>query len=139
MRRLILLLRFEPQAASPGEGEPISFTVKSGEGTVTVLDGALADAPDAASYETRVVMQGETIFHETGTMFLGDAGLRLTTVGSGIMEPSAEPGALQGGVLWRVEGSGRYEGATGTIASSFLLEPESGMAVEHQIVRLFLP
>lgn len=138
MRRLTLLLRFEPQA-TPDEGGPTSFTVKSGEGRITVLDGDPADAPDAASYESRVVMLGETTFDETGTFFFMDGGMRITTIGSGVMEPSAEEGALQGAVLWRVEGSGRYAGASGTVASSLVFEPERGAAVEHQVVRLFLP
>lgn len=139
MRRLTLLLTFEPQATPP-EGEPPVLTVKSGSGRVTVLDGDPGDAPDLASYESRVRLTGPTTFDETGTLHLGDGTLDLTTLGSGSLEPSAEgEPVMEGTVVWRVTGSGRYAGATGTIVSSFIADMSTGAAVERQIVRLFLP
>ncbi|MCE3552571.1 hypothetical protein LWC33_14025 [Pseudonocardia sp. RS11V-5] len=139
MRRLTLLLSFEPQAAPP-EGEPPVLAVKSGSGRVTVLDGDPGDAPDLASYETRVQLTGQTTFDEVGTMNLGDGTLDLTTIGQGSMEPSAEgEPVMQGTVAWRVAGRGRYAGATGTIVSSFIADLSTGAAVEQQVVRLFLP
>lgn len=137
MRRLTLLLRFEPQAV-PGDTADVTFTVKSGGGAITVLDGADGDVPATASYETHVRMTGETSFVETGTYTLDGGGLTISTVGEGVMEPSPEDGALQGLVTWRVQGTGRYASAAGTVASSFVFEPERGVAVEHQVVRLFL-
>lgn len=44
MRHQTLLIRFEPQATPP-EGEPPSFNVKSGPGTITLLDGDEAGLP----------------------------------------------------------------------------------------------
>jgi hypothetical protein len=38
MRRQVLLMSFQPQATPP-EGNPPAFDVKSGPGTVTLLDG----------------------------------------------------------------------------------------------------
>ncbi|MCE0767874.1 hypothetical protein LWC35_33985 [Pseudonocardia kujensis] len=139
MRRLTLLLTFEPQA-SPPEGEPPAFAVKSGSGRVTVLDGDPGDAPDLASYESRVQVTGPTTFDETGTLNLGDGSLDLTTIGSGSLEPSAEGDPVMlGSVTWRVAGSGRYAGATGSVVSSFVADMSTGAAVERQVVRLFLP
>jgi hypothetical protein len=138
MRRQTLLIRFEPQATAP-EGDPPSFNVKSGAGTVTFLEGDDSGVPTEASYETHVTMTGETSFDEEGEVLFDDGGLRLSTMGAGVIEPSAEEGTLQGSVTWQVEGTGRFSGATGLLSSNFLFEPERGTAVEHQLVRLFLP
>ena len=54
-RRQTLLLRFEPQATPPA-GDPPSFDVKSGPGTVTLLEGDDAGVPTEASCETHVTM-----------------------------------------------------------------------------------
>lgn len=138
MRRQTLLLRFEPQATPPA-GDPPSFDVKSGPGTISVLDDAASWVPAEASYETHVAMTGQTTFDEDGEMVFDGASLRLRTVGSGVIEPSPEEGTLRGSVIWRVEGAGRLEGATGLLSSNFEFRPASGDAVEHQVVRLFLP
>ncbi|MEK6443774.1 hypothetical protein [Pseudonocardia sp. T1-2H] len=138
MRRQTLLLRFEPQATPPA-GDPPRFDVKSGPGTVTLLDGDDSGVPTEASYETHVKMTSETTFDEDGEMVFDGGGLRLSTVGAGVIESSAEEGTLQGAVTWRIEGTGRLDGATGLLSSNFEFHPEQGTAVEHQVVRLFLP
>jgi hypothetical protein len=138
MRRQILLLRFETQATPPA-GDPPSVNVKSGPGTVTLLKGGDSWVPTEASYETRVIVTGETTFVEDGEIVFDGAGLRLTTVGSGVIEPSAEDGTLRGAVNWRVEGTGRLSGATGLVSANFEFHPEHGSAAEYHIVRLFLP
>jgi hypothetical protein len=136
MRRQTLLLRFDPQATPP-EGDPPSFDVKSGPGAVTLLEGDDSGVPTEASYETHVTMTGETSFVEEGEIAFD--GLRLSTVGTGVIEPSAEEGTLRGAVIWQVEGTGRLGSATGLVSSNFLFQPDRGTAVEHQVVRLFLP
>lgn len=138
MRRQALHLRFEPQATPPA-GDPPSFDVKSGPGTITVLDGADAWVPAQASYETHVTMTGETTFVEDGELTADGASLRLRTVGAGVIEPSPEEGTLRGSVIWEVEGTGRWDGATGLLTSNFEVRAETGNAVEHQVVRLYLP
>ncbi len=137
MRRQTLLLRFEPQATPPA-GDPPSFDVKSGPGTVTLLEGDDDGVPTEASYETHVTMTGETTFLEDGDMTVDGGGLRLETVGTGTIEPSPEEGTLRGAVTWRVTGSGRLDGATGLLSSNFEFEPGAGTAVEYQVLRLFL-
>lgn len=138
MRRQTLLLRFEPQATAP-EGDPPTFDVKSGPGTVTLLEGDDTGVPTEASYETHVKMTGQTTFVEDGEIAFDGGGLRLRTAGAGVMEPAAEEGTLRGAVMWEVEGTGRLSGATGLLSSNFEFQPERGTAVEHQVVRLFLP
>jgi hypothetical protein len=138
MRRQTILLRFEPQATPP-EGDPPSFDVKSGPGTVTLLEGDEAGVPTEASYETHVTMTGETTFLEDGEIAFDGGGLRLRTVGTGVIEPSPEEGTMRGAVNWQVEGTGRLSGATGLVSSNFEFQSERGSAAEHQIVRLFLP
>ena len=83
-----------------------------------LLEGDEAGLPTEASYESRVEMTSESTFLESGFLSFDDGGLRLSTLGNGTLEPSAEEGTLQGAVLWRVEGTGRFEGATGFLSSS---------------------
>jgi hypothetical protein len=138
MRRQILLVRFEPQATPPA-GDPPAFDVKSGPGTITLLGGDEHGVPTEASYETHVAMTGQTTFVEEGELSFDGGSLRLTTVGAGVIEPSAEDGTLRGAVTWAAEGTGRLSGATGLVSSNFEFRPEQGTALEHQVVRLFLP
>ena len=138
MRQLALLIRYEPQA-SPPEGDPPTMWIKSGPGTITYLDGDPSAVPREVSYETRVTMTGETTFIEDGDVTVDGGGLHLSTVGAGVLEPSAEDGTLRGAVVWRVEGSGDLAGATGLLSSNFETQPQQGTAIEHQVLRLFLP
>jgi hypothetical protein len=138
MRKHTLLLGFHLQGTPPS-GDPPSFDVKSGPGTVTVLEGD-DDLPAGVSYESHVTFTGEATFVEEGQITFADGGgLRLHSVGSGAVQPSAEEGTLQGAVMWQVEGTGNLAGATGLLASSFLFHPDSGTAEEQVVARLFRP
>jgi len=137
MRRQVLLMSFQPQATPP-EGNPPAFDVKSGPGTVTLLDGDDQGVPTEASYETHVTMTGETTFVEDGVITVDGGELQISTVGAGVIEPSAEAGTLRGSVIWQTVGAGRLEGATGLVTSNFEFRPEQGTASEHQVLRLFL-
>ena len=94
MPRQTLLLSFQPQATPP-EGDPPAFDVKSGPGTVTHLGGDDQGVPTEASYETHVTMTGETTFVEDGMITIDGGGLRLSTVGAGVIEPSPEEGTMR--------------------------------------------
>ncbi|WP_433297071.1 hypothetical protein ACQPZQ_17635 [Pseudonocardia sp. CA-142604] len=113
--------------------------MKSGPGSITLLEGDSSWVPTEASYETRVTITGETTFVEDGEIIFDGAGLRLTTVGAGVIEPSAEEGTLRGAVNWQVEGTGRLSGATGLVSANFEFHPERGSAADYHIVRLYLP
>ena len=138
MRRLTLLLRFEIQATPPA-GDPPAFDIKSGPGTVTLLEGDASGVPTEASYETHVTLTGDTSFIEEGEMALDYGTLRLSTVGAGVLEPTPEEGVSKGAVIFQVVGAGRLSGATGLLSSNFEFQTGSGTAVEHQVLRLFLP
>jgi hypothetical protein len=138
MRRQTLLLRFELQATPPA-GVPPSFDIKSGVGTVTLLDGDPSGVPTEASYETHVTLTGDTSFIEEGEMAFDYGTLSLSTVGAGILEPSGEEGLSKGAVTFEVVGAGRLSGASGLLSSNFEFRTDTGTAVEHQVVRLFLP
>jgi hypothetical protein len=137
VRRQILLVSFQPQATPPS-GDPPAFDVKSGPGTVTLLSGDDQGVPTEISYETHVQMTGETTFVEDGTITVDGGGLRVTTVGTGVIEPSPEEGTLRGSVIWDLTGTGRLSGTTGLLTSNFEFTPEQGTAFEHQVLRLFL-
>jgi hypothetical protein len=136
--RQTLLLTFRPQGTPP-TGDPPSFDVESGPGTVRLLEGDGSTVPTEASYENHVTLTGETSFVEEGRMQFGNGGLRLTTVGEGVIEPSAEEGVLRGAVIWRVEGTGGWSGTTGLLSSNFLFRPDTGTAEEQVVARLVLP
>jgi hypothetical protein len=138
MRRQVLLVSFQPQAAPPS-GDPPAFDVKSGPGTVTLLAGDDEGVPSEISYESHVTMTGGTTFVEDGTITVDGGGLGVTTAGTGLIEPSDEDGTLRGSVIWNVVGSGRWSGVTGLVTSNFEVDAGSGSALEHQVLRLFLP
>jgi hypothetical protein len=136
--RQTLLLTFQPQGTPPA-GDPPSFDVKSGPGRVTLLEGDDTAVPTQASYETHVTLTGETSFVEEGQLTVDDGGLRLSTVGEGVIEPSAEAGTLRGAVIWRAEGTGSWSGTTGLLTSNFLFRPDNGTAEDQVVARLFRP
>jgi hypothetical protein len=138
MRRQILLVSFQPQATTPS-GEPPAFDVKSGPGTVALLAGDEDGVPTEISYETHVILTGETTFLETGTITVNGGALQVTTAGTGVIEPSAEEGTLRGSVIWSLVGTGRLSGTTGLLTSNFEFRPDTGTAQEEQVLRLFLP
>lgn len=138
MRRQTWQLRFEPQAAPPA-GRPPTFEVKSGPGTVVLLDGDASGIPTEASYVTRVTMLDGTALVEEGTMTLDGGSLLLSTIGTGILEPAPQAGAIRGAVIWRIEGTGRFAGTTGILSSVFGGDPTDGTVVENQVAQLLLP
>lgn len=138
MRRQTLLLRFEPKPEPPS-GDPPSFDVTAGPGTVTLLDGDDTGVPTEASYRTHVTTTGPDTFDETGELSLDGATLTLTTVGTGILQPAPQEGTLMGAVTFLAKGTGHLEGASGLLTSSFELQTDGSGSAEQQVLRLFLP
>jgi hypothetical protein len=138
MRRQTWQLRFQPQAAPPA-GEPPTFEVKSGPGTVALLDGDGSGVPSEASYVTTVTMLDETALVERGTLSLDGGTLELSTIGTGLLEPGPQEGSVRGAVIWRLEGTGRFAGAVGILSSVFGGHPEDGTVVENQVAHLYFP
>ena len=63
------------------------------------------------------------MLHEEGTLTMEGGSLRLSTIGTGIIEPAPIAGHLRGAVIWRIEGTGRYAGAHGILSSVFTTSP----------------
>jgi hypothetical protein len=148
MREVIYAMRFTGQAEPVGDVGNVLKAATSAPScslTSTVgregLTGTLAlAAGDAATFTSEVTFTGETSFMETGTIGFGDGNqLRFSTVGSGYLAPSADPGRKQGTVMWRVNGGeGQFAGASGLITSNFFVD--AGLAVvDHHFGVLLLP
>src|SRR3954463_16755150 len=73
-----------------------------------------------ATFESEVTMNGDSAFHESGTIRFGACGsLSFSTVGSGYLAPSPEAGWMAGAVTWRIDrGEGQLAGASGLITRS---------------------
>src|SRR5690349_6132778 len=141
MREVIYAMRFTGQAEPIGAGGDVlraATSAPSSALTSTVgpdgLAGALAPAAgDAAAFTSDVTFTGETSFQETGAIVFGPGHrLRFTTVGSGYLGPSADPGRKHGTVMWRVDGGeGQFAGATGLITSNFFVDARLGLVDHH--------
>jgi hypothetical protein len=148
MREVIYAMRFTGQAEAVGEvGNVLRATTTALSSTLasTVgpggLTGTLEPAPgSAATFASEVTFTGETSFQETGTIGFGDGHqLRFSTVGSGHLAPSADPGRKQGTVMWRVDGGdGQFAEASGLITSNFFVDDRLGV-VDHHFGVLLLP
>ena len=148
MREIIYAMRFtgrtEP-VGSAGNVLAAATTAPSSALTVTVgpegLSGVLQPAAGGeATFESEVTFTSETGFQETGTIAFG-AGheLRFSTVGSGHLAPSADPGRRHGAVAWRVDGGeGQFAGATGLITSNFFVAEDLAVT-DHHFGVLLLP
>jgi hypothetical protein len=90
--------------------------------------------------DLEVIFTAEQTFLAFGVLRMGDRHrLRLATLGSGYLGPSADIEARQGAVIWRVErGEGQFAGASGLIASTFMVNEALGV-IDHQVGVLVLP
>jgi hypothetical protein len=129
MRQLSFVLRFEGSAAPVAASSQIlqAQTTAANQTFRTVVgaDGVLAalEAPGGghAALSSRVVVNADGTFDETGTITYGDLGsVESKTLGQGYMFPSGIEGLQRGGVLWEVtRGTGQFAGASGVITSNF--------------------
>jgi hypothetical protein len=93
-----------------------------------------------AAFTSRVVVNADGTFDETGTITYGGLGaVEFKTLGRGYMFPSGIEGLQRGGVLWEVtRGTGQFVGATGVITSNFSVAAD-GTVVDNHFVALYLP
>ena len=127
-----------PPAGEPPETHPRATSVSVQPGGADGSDAGI----DRISYENHVVFTSEWTFTETGTVVFGEGdehAVDVETVGQGTLAPAAEDGLLHGAVVWRItDGRGRFAGATGLIASNFLLRPDTGDVDELQATVMFV-
>jgi hypothetical protein len=148
MREVIYTLRFRGKATPLGTaGNKLQAATTAPSASFTTLIGAdgltSSNQPAGggeATFESEVNFTGETSFLESGTISFGDGNtLRFSTVGSGYLDSSAQPGLNHGSVIWRVdEGAGQFAGATGLITSNFFVS-ESLEVTDHHFGVLLLP
>lgn len=148
MHQMIYAMRFTGQAEPVGDvGNVLRAATSAPSSTLTStvgpegLMGTFTAAPgEDATFASEVTFTGETSFLESGTIGFGNGHrLRFTTVGSGYLAPSADPGRKHGTVMWRVEGGeGQFAGASGLITSNFFVDAGLGV-VDHHFGVLLLP
>ena len=148
MRQLSFVLQFQGSAAPvAGSSQTLQAqTTAANQAFRTVLgsDGIQATLEalggGQATFASRVVVNADSSFDETGTITYGNLGtIEFKTLGKGYMFPSGIEGLQRGGVLWDVtSGTGQFAGATGVIASNFSVSSE-GKVVDNHFAVLYLP
>ena len=141
MREVIYAMRFSGQAEAVGEVGNVFRTATRAPSSMLAstigadgLVGVLIPAAGGeAACESELTMTGATSFQATGTIGFGNGHrVRFSTVGSGYLAPSADPGRKQGAAMCRVDrGEGQFEGASGLIASTFFIDEELGVVDHH--------
>ena len=148
MRHLSFVLQFHGSAA-PVAASPQILRAKTTATNQTFCTVIGADSLQAtltspgggqAACESRVVLNEDGSFDETGTITYGDLGtVEFHTLGKGYMFPSGMAGLQRGGVLWEVtRGTGQFVGATGIITSNFAVSSD-GQVVDNHCAVLYLP
>jgi hypothetical protein len=148
MREVIYALRFSGQAEPVGEaGNLLKAATSAPSSTLSSIVGAdgltgtmAPAAGQEATFESEVTFTGETSFQEVGTITFGSSNsLHFSTVGSGMLAPSADPSRKHGTVMWRVDqGEGQFAGATGLITSNFFVDDQL-VVTDHHFGVLLLP
>jgi hypothetical protein len=148
MRQLSYVLQFRGSVAPVAGSSQIleAQTTAANQTFHTVLgaDGIHAtwEAPGGghAAFTSRVVVNADGTFDETGTITYGSLGtVEFKTLGKGYMFPSGIEGLQRGGVLWEVtRGTGQLAGATGVITSNFSVASD-GTVVDNHVAVLYLP
>jgi hypothetical protein len=148
MRQLSFVLQFQGSAAlvvgSPQTLQAQTTAANQSFRTVLGADGIEATLEalggGQATFASRVVVNADGSFDETGTITYGSLGsVEFRTLGQGYMFPSGIEGLQRGGVLWEVtSGTGQFAGATGVITSNFSVSSE-GKVVDNHFAVLYLP
>lgn len=154
MRRIMYVMEFKGRGEQRGGSENIwvtksgapctRITTEIGEAGVDARVEEIAGPRAEFNSQVAAADGGELgpgkPFREWGTVsFGGDDVLRFDTVGSGQMEPAAEPGFTHGGIVWRVEGgTGCFAGASGVITSNFIVDG-TGAVTDYHCGVIFVP
>ena len=148
MREVIYTLRFTGKAAPVGTAGNMlkaATTAPSASFASRIGPDGLSSSSqpidgNEATFASEVNFTGETSFLESGTIAFGNGNtLQFSTVGSGYLGSSAEPGIIHGTVIWKVdEGTGQFAGATGLITSNFFVT-EGLEVTDHHFGVLLLP
>ena len=143
MRQLVYVLRFHGEARRYGVDGNVLKTAATAPGCtirshvgVEGLSGSLQAAHgEEATFESELVFTGATTFQEAGTIHFGPGGnwLRFSTIGSAFLGPAKGDACRHGAAIWRVDGGeGQFAGATGLIASTFVIS-DTGEVTDHHL------
>jgi hypothetical protein len=148
IRQVLYAMRFVGHATPIGEvGAAWRITTMAPSAALSAivgpdgLQGTISPLPGGeATFTSEMTATAAETFLEIGAMTFGEGHrLRLTTVGSGYLGPSADPALQQGAVIWRVEeGEGQFAGASGLICANVLLR-DNGQIVAHHLGLIFVP
>ncbi len=140
MKHVIYSMQFKGTAASGGENimkvttSATSCSMDSVVGTDGVESAFHPAEGGLAYFESEVRLTDTNTFTETGTISFGEDEhlLRFSTVGHGVLGPSADPKYSAGSVTWKVDGGeGQFEGASGLITSNFLVLEDGEITDYH--------
>lgn len=147
MRHIIYSMQFKGKALPGHESGVLKATTSATSCTLESIigpqgiEGRFHPADGGmAFFESEVRIAGQNAFTETGSITFGDEGdaLNFSTVGQGVLGPSADSRYSAGAVTWKIEsGEGQLEGATGYITSNFLISAD-GEVTDYQFGVVFL-
>jgi hypothetical protein len=148
MRQLIYALQFIGQVRPVGDGsDRLRSLTRAGGCAITTITttegvgGTIEPAPcESAVHEAELTFAGETTFGAMSSIEFGPGGhrLRLRALAPGRVGPSADPKLLHGAIVWEVAGGeGQFAGASGVVASTFLLSP-GGTITDYHVGVLFV-
>jgi hypothetical protein len=146
---IVYALQFHGEVKRTGiDGSVFETTTRSSGCTIdTRIDGngllgaITTTMGDNAVLESELVLTGATTFQQTGRIVLGSGshGFTFTTIGSGHFESASAGEGRHGAAIWRIErGEGQFAGATGLIASNFVVST-SGDVIDHHLGVIYLP
>lgn len=138
-RELRYSLTFNGMAA-PDDEMGVRMTIDAEAPVGAWLDPVFTDGGfQPALFSSMVENEAEGVFTESGTITFGAGALEFSTVGEGMIEPSADPTRQHGIAIWQVEGgTGAFENASGYIMSNFTVD-ENGNVRDSQAAVIFLP
>jgi hypothetical protein len=142
MKQVIYAMQFKGTAApKAGVSGVITASTRARSCTLSSavgpdgLTGTLLPLPgEQASFESEVILTGETSFKETGTIRFGDSNhsLRFSTIDQGFLGKSPDPTLQHGSVMWQVDGGeGQFQEASGIITSNFTLSATGEVTDNH--------
>jgi hypothetical protein len=150
MKRLEFVLQFSGSAGPADPAKPTgplkivgsaeSLTMTSTIDNDQVRSDLQFGCGPKATFESVATFLSATSFTEVGKIVFGDGGsdLSFSTAGQGVIGPSAEAGSQSGCVLWKVDsGTGQFEGASGFIASNFIVDG-AGKVTDNHLAVIFL-
>lgn len=146
MTPLAYSLQFRGTAIESAPGLLIARTSAPGCSLVTTLgedglSGRFESASgDEAVLRSRIEVRSDGTFVEEGTITVGrEHVLRFRTLDVGRIGGSPDPGLQHGSAVWAIEGGeGQFEGASGRIASNFVLS-DTGELTDNHLGLVFLP